>query len=72
MDTKTSVLAVQGMTCPSCIAHVNRALRDVEGVGAIEVRLREGTAVVKHEPSTPVEQLVEALREAGYESSAKP
>lgn len=69
MDTKTSILAVEGMTCPSCIAHVNRALRDVEGVGSVDVRLRDGTVTVKHKAS--VEVLIEALREAGYESSAK-
>jgi copper chaperone CopZ len=64
---KTSVLNVEGMTCRSCVAHVNRALRDVAGVGAVDVRLREGTVTVNHDAA--VETLVEALREAGYESS---
>jgi copper chaperone CopZ len=70
MDTKTSVLAVEGMTCRSCVAHVSRALRDVQGVGSVDVRLREGTVTVEH--AAPVEVLIEALRDAGYASSAKP
>jgi copper chaperone len=66
---KTSILNVKGMTCPSCIVHVNRALRELEGVAAIDVRLRDGTVAVKHE--RPVETLIDALREAGYESSTQ-
>ncbi len=69
MNSKTSTLTVEGMTCPSCIAHVNRALRDVAGVETIDVRLREGTVVVKHDAE--VELLIEALREAGYASAPK-
>lgn len=69
MNSKTSTLTVEGMTCPSCVAHVNRALRDLDGVEAVDVRLREGTVVVRHEAE--VELLIEALREAGYPSSPK-
>lgn len=69
MESKTTVLTVEGMTCPSCVAHVNRALRDLDGVAAVDVRLREGTVTVKHEPAAPVDALVEALREAGYAST---
>lgn len=65
MKTK---LQVEGMTCPSCIAHVDRALREVEGVQAVEVRLREGTVTVEHDGDAA--PLVEALREAGYASRA--
>lgn len=69
MNNKTSTLTVEGMTCPSCVAHVNRALRDLDGVEAVEVRLREGTVVVRHDAE--VELLIEALREAGYPSVPK-
>lgn len=68
MESKTSVLEVDGMSCGSCVAHVNRALRDIAGVEHIDVRLREGSVVVKHEESADVAVLVEALREAGYDS----
>ncbi len=71
-ETKTSTLTVEGMTCGSCVAHVQRALRDVEGVSDVDVRLRERTVVVKHETSVTAAELVEALGGVGYESSAKP
>lgn len=69
MDQKT-VLTVEGMTCPSCISHVNAALKDVDGVGQVEVKLREGQVVVTHVAGVEVVALVGALTEAGYPSTA--
>lgn len=69
METKTSVLAVQGMTCRSCVSHVGQALRGVAGVSEVEVRLREGEVVVKHDAAAPVSSLIAALRDAGYPSA---
>jgi copper chaperone CopZ len=68
--TKNTMLRVDGMSCGSCVAHVESALRDVEGVCHVEVRLSEGEAIVQHDGRQPsVAALVEALREAGYEAS---
>jgi copper chaperone len=66
-DDKT-VLDVQGMTCGSCVARVNRALRDLAGVHSVEVRLREGKVVVEHDRDTDVPMLIAALEEEGYPS----
>ena len=67
---KQTQLSVQGMTCPSCIRHVNAALSELEGVTKVEVRLREGHVLVQHDPAiAPTSELVAALREAGYETS---
>lgn len=63
-------LSVSGMTCASCVRHVDRALRDLAGVSAVTVRLREGKVSVRHDPTeAPVETLIEALREAGYDGA---
>ena len=51
------------------MARVNRALRDIPGVAKIEVRLRDKTVVVDHEPSAATAVLVEAQREAAYPAS---
>lgn len=65
-----TVLAVKGMTCPSCVRHIDEALKEVSGVSEVEVKLREGKVLVRHdEGSVPVASLVDALKEAGYESS---
>ncbi|WP_438006451.1 heavy-metal-associated domain-containing protein [Sorangium sp. So ce321] len=64
---KETILQVDGMSCPSCIRHIDSALRELDGVEKIDVRLREGTVVVRHDPaSAPVDALVEAVRGAGY------
>jgi copper chaperone len=68
--TQKTVLRVDGMSCGSCISHVESALRDIEGVCHVDVRLKEGKAVVAHDGREPtVAAMVEALREAGYEAS---
>lgn len=65
---KKTELNIEGMSCASCVRHVDEALRAVEGVMQVEVRLREGKALVQHEEHVAVSELVLALRSAGYES----
>jgi len=57
------------MRCPSCVRQVDDALRTLTGVGAVEVRLREGTVSVRHDPNTTVHPMFAALRAAGDASS---
>jgi copper chaperone len=73
IDQKDTILTVQGMTCGSCVRHVTAALKELDGVGAVEVKLRDGLVVVKHDATeAPVDQLIDALRDAGYDAQAKP
>lgn len=68
---RETLMNVTGMTCRSCVNHVDRALRELEGVQDVQVHLQEGTVRVKHDPQrAPVESMIEALREAGYEGAA--
>lgn len=70
MSTKReTLLDVHGMSCPSCIRHVNEALRAVDGISGVEVRLSDGKVLVQHDASTSVDSLREALQNAGYEAS---
>ena len=67
---RETLLDVNGMSCPSCIRHINEALGDLAGVANVEVRLDDGKVLVRHDPgAAPTDRLIEALREAGYESS---
>lgn len=45
---ETVTLDVQGMTCASCVGHVERALKDTDGVVAAEVNLATETAQVSY------------------------
>ena len=71
-NEQATILEVQGMTCPSCIRHVTSALAELDGVGAVDVKLRDGIVVVKHDTAqAPITQLIEALADAGYVSQQR-
>ena len=71
-NEQDTVLEVHGMTCPSCIRHVSSALTDLEGVGTVDVKLRDGLVVVRHDANqAPVPRLVEALTDVGYVSKPR-
>jgi copper chaperone len=68
-STAETILDVDGMSCSSCVRHVEGALRKLEGVFEIEVKLAEGKVRVQHDPSkAPVQQIIAAIEDAGYES----
>ncbi len=60
-------LHIAGMTCASCVAHVERALMKVEGVQAASVNLATETASVAAPTSVPLTALIDAVAKAGYE-----
>jgi copper chaperone len=63
-------LEISGMTCQHCVAAVRKALAAVAGVQeVIEVTLEPGHAIVKGSAAT--QDLITAVREAGYQASAK-
>ena len=68
METK---LEVTGMNCGACVNHVTQALQSVPGVKLAAVDLNSRTATVKHDESTTVEAMVEAVDEAGYHAEMK-
>lgn len=68
-----TILDVQGMSCPSCVRHINSALTGLQGVGEVDVKLRDGIVIVKHDAAqAPVERLIETLEDAGYASKQRP
>ncbi|KAF0885399.1 ATP7B ATPase, partial [Crocuta crocuta] len=66
----TTVLAIAGMTCASCVQSIEGLLSRREGVWRVSVSLAEGTGVVLYDPSviTP-EELRAAVEETGFEAS---
>lgn len=68
-DTKTLNLAVTGMSCKHCQAHVKEALEKVPGVASAEVDLEGAKACVKADDSVTVDALVKAVEAAGYGAS---
>lgn len=65
------VLKIDGMTCGHCVGKVEKSLKSLPGVEVAKVDLKKGTAKVKYDESKQtLENLNEAVREAGYESES--
>jgi len=61
------LLPVAGMSCASCVARVEKALRRVEGVTEVTVNLASESAKVTLDAPAKVEQLVAQIQSAGYQ-----
>lgn len=65
--TKQLALPVHGMTCASCVSHVERALKKVAGVSNVGVNLATERATVEYDPTqTSPTDLAAAVNKAGY------
>ncbi len=68
MATKQLILPVEEMTCASCVAHVERGLREVQGVTEANVNLATERAMVQFDPKrVKLADLVTAVRDVGYD-----
>jgi P-type Cu+ transporter len=64
---RTTTLAVEGMTCASCVRRVERSLSKAPGVGAANVNLATEQATVTYAPGeTTIADLIGAVEKAGY------
>ncbi len=62
-------LDVQGMSCEKCVAHVKRALEQIEGVNEVQVDLASASAAIEHTPDVAPQVLIDAVNNEGYEAS---
>jgi copper chaperone CopZ len=69
--TDRMVIEVEGMTCASCVAHVERALKAVPGVETASVNLATERAEVTG-PALDRAALVQAVESAGYDVPTRP
>ena len=64
-DNLQTNFAVEGMTCAACVARIEKVLNRLPGVSA-NINLATERARVWHPPSLSAEQLMAAVRKAGY------
>lgn len=67
---REAVLDIEGMTCASCVARVEKRLERVEGVTA-SVNLATESARVEYPAALDPALLVAAVREAGYDGALR-
>lgn len=72
VGTQQLELAIEGMTCASCVGRVERALRKVPGVIEASVNLATERATVTAAGTLPVETLIGAVQAAGYAAKVPP
>lgn len=65
--TKTRTLRIDGMSCASCVARVEKALGAVPGVAGASVNFATGTAQVALVSDLPSDVLKQAVQTAGFE-----
>ncbi|MCC7165603.1 MAG: copper-translocating P-type ATPase [Anaerolineae bacterium] len=70
VGTAEATLHVLGMTCASCVAQIEGALNELEGVTKAAVSLATNTAKVAYVPTmVTVAQMKHAIRDVGYDVS---
>lgn len=58
---------VTGMTCSACSAHVEKAVRGLQGVSEVNVNLLQNSMTVEYDPSSLTgAQIMGAVHDAGY------
>ncbi|KAK6022601.1 heavy metal-associated domain protein, partial [Ostertagia ostertagi] len=63
-------LAVEGMTCASCVQYIERNIGKLRGVQSVVVALIAGKAEINYNPSlTSVEKLIAEMTALGYRAS---
>ena len=68
-----TLLRSQELSCPSCVAKIEKALLSLNGVQKAEVFFNTGRIEVEHDPQvSSSDDLLKAIRNAGYEARVSP
>ena len=67
-QTSVDQLAVSGASCAACVTKIESALKSVPGVTNAEMNFAQGTVSI--EGAADSEQLIEAVRAAGYDAKS--
>lgn len=65
-----TLLRSQELSCPSCVAKIESALKALDGVSDAKVHFNTGKIEIQHDAQrVQADQLVKAVRSVGYEAS---
>ena len=66
-DLQTLSLAIEGMTCASCVSRVEKAVTKIDGVVSVAVNLATEKASIQAQTSVDPQRIVQAIQKMGYE-----
>ena len=67
---QNTLLRSQELSCPSCVAKIETALKALDGVSDAKVHFNTGKIEIQHDPElVKTDQLVNAVRSVGYEAN---
>lgn len=65
--TAKTVLRVEGFSCPSCVAKIEKHVGRLDGVESVTVQFASARIEVLHDPAdVSVAELIAAVAKAGY------
>ncbi|NWF89421.1 MAG: copper-translocating P-type ATPase [Ignavibacteriaceae bacterium] len=66
-NTEKIIAPIEGMTCASCVARVERSIKKLEGVKNVSVNLATEKALIEYKKGQlDPNKLIEAIEDAGY------
>lgn len=67
VKTRDIIIPIQGMTCSSCVMHIEKAVGALEGVNSIQVNIATEKADIVYDPSkTRISEIKQVITKAGY------
>lgn len=67
--SRKTTLRATDLSCPSCVAKIEKALRTLSGVDEAKVHFETGRIVVQHDPVKVTQNdLLAAVASAGYQA----
>lgn len=64
----TTTLSLEGMTCSSCVATIETALKSVEGVQSADVSLLASKAIIRHVDEVTPDTLKSTVEDVGFDA----
>lgn len=63
------IIAVEGMSCMSCVANVKRTIASLDGVDSVAVSLEEKNASISYDAQkVDIEKIREAINKRGFKA----
>jgi periplasmic mercuric ion binding protein len=63
----TSIIKVEGMHCPLCTTAVKKAIKELDGIEKVSVRLNTKEVTVTYDEKTNLKAILEAIKTTSYE-----